>query len=449
MSQKISVKISKKIQNFSSSITLGGDKSLSHRGFLIASQCRGITRLQEVLESEDVKSTIECLKQLGVKIIKRKKDYLVFGNGLNSFTTPKTKKLNTGNSGTLARILMGLLTTHHNIKVKISGDSSLNKRDMERVIMPLSKIGCFFSKGKKTLPLVIQGTSLPLAQNHIEHLGSAQVKSSILMAAINTPGITTIEEKKPSRNHTENLLKAIGANIKIVKRKKYNLISLQGQKDMNKFSYKIPGDPSSSAFFIALALLSKNSILKIKNINLNPFRIGFIKILKKMNANIKITKTRKEFGEPVGDVLIKSSRLKPINFPKSAVSSTIDELPILFIIASLIKGTSKFSSIAELRKKESDRIKNIEVGLKKIGIKTMSTKSSLKIFGNPNIKIKKTLDVFPEKDHRIAMSFFCLGQILGGNIKIHNFETVNTSFPGFLNIMKKKIGAQFEIKKKY
>ena len=450
MSKKISVIIEKKIKKFNSSITFIGDKSLTHRGFLIASQCRGISRLKAVLESEDIKSTIQCLKKLGVKIIKKNNQYLVFGNGLISFMAPKTKRLNAGNSGTLVRILMGLLATHPNIRVKINGDSSLNKRDMARIINPLSKIGCIFiPKNKKNLPLLVQGTSMPLAQNHIENLGSGQVKSGIQMAALNTPGITTIEEKKLSRNHTENLLRAIGADIKIKRFKKHNLISLRGQKDINSFTLEIPGDPSSSAFFVALALLSKNSTLKIKNINLNPFRIGFINVLKKMKGNIKIIKTKKKFGEPVGDIIVKSSHLKSINFPEKAVSSTIDELPILFIIASQIKGVSTFSNIEELRKKESDRIKNIEIGLKKIGIKTISTKNSLKIYGNPNIKIKKTLEIFPENDHRIAMSFFCLGQILGGKINIHNFEVVNTSFPNFLTLMKKKIGAQFEIKKKY
>ena len=342
------------------------------------------------------------------------------------------------------------LSPNPNLKIKISGDKSLNGRDMKRITEPLSKIGCIFKpKHKKTLPLIVQGTSMPLAQTHIENIGSAQVKSSILMAALDTPGITVIKEEKISRNHTENLLSAIGADIVVKKDKKYNLISLRGQKDMDCFKFKIPGDPSSSAFFIALALLTKGSRLYIKNVNLNPLRIGFIKILKKMNANIKIKNLKRKFNEPVGDIVVKSSKLKPINFPKSEVSSTIDEFPILFVIASQIKGISNFSNIGELRKKESDRIKNIEIVLKKIGIRTISTKNSLKIFGNPKVQIKKSIQVYSKDDHRIAMSFFCLGQLLGGKIQINNFETVNTSFPKFLTLMKNKIGAKFEIKKKY
>lgn len=449
MKKSFSVVTKKKINKFNKTIFIQGDKSISHRGFLIASQCKGISYLKGVLESDDIKSTIKCLKNLGVKILKSKNKYIVFGNGLNSFKQPRKKMLHFGNAGTLARLLTGLLVTNSDIKVKLTGDKSLNKRDMKRIVEPLSKIGClFYPRKKNNLPLTLQGTSMPLAQNHIEKIGSSQVKSSILMAALDTPGITTIEEKKLSRNHTENLLKIIGADIKVKKFRNKKLILLRGQHEMNGFNLEISGDPSSSAFFIALALITKNSSLKIKNINLNPFRIGFIKVLKKMNAKIQLQNLKYKYGEKVGDIIVKTSNLKPINFPKNEVSSTIDELPILFILASLIKGVSKFSNISELRNKESDRIKSVEKGLNAIGIKTKSTKDSLKIFGNPNIKTKRILKIFSNNDHRIAMAFFCLGQLTGIKIIINNFETVETSFPQFLLLMK-KIGAKFETKKKY
>jgi 3-phosphoshikimate 1-carboxyvinyltransferase len=448
--KKISIIIKQKVKRFNTTITCEGDKSLSHRGFLLASQTRGVSRLKGVLESEDVLSTINCLKKLGVKIIKKKNQYFIYGNGLNSFKISKKILLDTGNSGTLTRLIFGLLATNTSTnKIIVSGDQSLNKRDMMRIINPLLKIGCNISpKNRKTLPLMIEGTSMPLAQHHTEHLGSAQVKSCILMAALDTPGITTIKEKKPSRDHTENLLRYIGADIKVKKFKNSNLLELRGQRDIDCFNLEIPGDPSSSAFFIALTLLTKKSSLKINNINLNPFRTGFIRVLKKMNANIKILNVKKKFGEYVGDILVKSSNLKPIKFPNKEISSTIDEFPILFIIASQIKGCSTFLNIEELRKKESDRIKNIEIGLKKIGIKIISTKKSLKIFGDPMKTIKKTLKIDPKSDHRIAMSFFCLGLLIKGKIKILNFNTVNTSFPKFLVLMKNKIGAKFEVKKK-
>jgi len=447
MNKNFSVLVKKKIKKFNQTILVESDKSISHRALLISSQCIGKSILNDVLESEDVKNTILCLKRLGVKIIKKNKKYIVYGNGLSSFKIINNKNLYAGNSGTLARMLISLLATQPNLKVKIYGDSSLNKRDMGRIISPLTKIGCnFYPRGKMTLPLTIEGTDMPLAQNHVESIGSAQVKSAILLSSLNTPGITTIKEKKISRNHTENLLGAIKADIKVKKFKKENFISLRGQKNIFGFNLEIPGDPSSAAPFIILTLLTPKSKLLIKNVNCNPTRIGFIKILKKMNANIKIKNLKKKSGELVGNIFIKSSLLKPIYCPKNLVPSSIDEFPLLFITSSILNGVSKFSGIGELRHKESDRIRSIEIGLKQIGIKTKSTKDSLKIIGNPKIKVKKNLTIFPKNDHRVAMSFFCLGQLIGGNIKINNFETVNTSFNKFLSIMK-KIGAKYEIKK--
>ena len=449
MIRKFSVLINNKIKKFKKSISVEGDKSISHRALLIASQCIGKSYLENILESEDVKNTIESLRKLGVKILKTNKVYVVYGNGLGSFKKPKGNIIYAGNSGTLARMLFPLLGTQKNLRVKIIGDNSLNKRDMKRVIEPLSKIGSsFYPKNKTTLPLLIEGTEMPLAQKHIETIGSAQVKSAILLAALNTPGITSVETNKISRNHTENLLATIGADIKIKKMKKGELITLRGQKNLSPFSIKIPGDPSSAAPFIVLALLTTKSKLIIKNINCNKTRIGFIDILKKMNADIRIKNLKKKSGELLGDIVIYSSSLKSINCPKNLVPLAIDEFPLLFAVAALLKGTSKFSGIKELRHKESDRIKSMEVGLNKIGIKTQSTIDTLKIYGNPNIKIKKTLVISPKEDHRIAMSFFCLGQLLNGKVKINNFQTVNTSFSKFLFTMK-KIGANFEIKKKY
>tara|TARA_B100000029_G_scaffold188852_1_gene186564 strand:+ start:5515 stop:6864 length:1350 start_codon:yes stop_codon:yes gene_type:complete len=448
MKKRFSVFINNKIKKFNKIINVEGDKSISHRALLIASQCIGISNIKNVLEGEDVGNTISCLKKLGIKIEKKDEKYIIYGNGLGGLRKPKNNFLYAGNSGTLARMLIALLATQDNFKTKIAGDNSLNKRDMKRIIDPLSKIGCnFYPKNKTTLPLIIEGTSMPLAQKHLETIGSAQVKSAILLAALNTPGITQIETKKISRNHTENLLAKIKANINIKKKKKGHLISLRGQKNLLGFSLTIPGDPSSAAPFIILALLTPGSKLLIKGINCNPTRLGFINVLKKMNASIKIKNIKMQSGEPIGDISVKSSNLKSINCPKKLVPSSIDEFPLLFIAASVTKGVSKFTGIRELRQKETDRIKNMESGLNQIGIKTKSTMDSLKIFGNPNIQIKKTLKIPSKLDHRIAIAFFCLGQLLNGKVEINNFETVNTSFPKFLLTMT-KIGATYETKKK-
>jgi len=449
MAKSISISINKKIKKFNKRLKISPDKSLSLRSLMIASQCIGISKIKNLLESEDVLNCLNALRTLGVKIIKKKNIYWVYGNGLNSFKiNKKITKIFVGNSGTTARLLCGLLSTYSN-KFYLYGDKSMNKRDMTRVIEPLKKIGCFFyPPKKKTLPLIMEGTSMPLAQKHVEKKGSAQIKSLILFSALSTPGTTVVHEEKISRDHTEIFLKEIKSHIKIKKFKKGNLISLKGQKNLYSFNYTVGSDPSSASFLIALTLLTPNSKLVLKNIICNPKRMGFLKILKdKMNANIKIKNLKKISGESLGTIIVKSSSLKPTECPKEMVPFLIDEFCILFIIAALIKGVSKFTGINELKHKESDRIRSMEIGLNKIGIKTKSTNNSLKIYGNPNIKIHEKLNFFSYGDHRVAMSWSILGLLIGGKFQIHNFETVKTSFPNFLSLIN-NIGGKVEIKKK-
>jgi len=282
MNKIISILVKGKINKFNKSINIPGDKSLSIRALILASQCIGLSKVTNLLESEDVLNCLKSLKSLGVKITKSSNTYSIYGNGLSSFKTKSNlTKIYVGNSGTTARLLSGILSTHPG-KFYLYGDSSMNKRDMSRVTTHLEKIGCFFyPKKKNTLPLTIKGTDMPLAQTHVESIGSAQVKSSILMAALNTPGVTQILEKKISRNHTEIFLKKINADIKIKKFKKKNLISLKGQKNLSSFNCHISSDPSSSAFLVTLALLTPKSQLLIKNVNCNATRQGFLNILKK------------------------------------------------------------------------------------------------------------------------------------------------------------------------
>ena len=447
MNKKFSVLIKNKAKSFNKTISVEGDKSISFRALMISSQCLGISHLKGILEGDDVKCCIKCLRDLGVKIIRKNRgEFFVYGNGENSFKQPKKRKLYFGNAGTLG-ILLGLLATNSNIKIKILGDKSLNKRNFQKFIEPLSKIGCTFKpKDKKTLPIIVQGTDYGLAQHHILDSGSAQSKACVLMAALNLPGITTIDERKLSRNHSELILKNIGADIQIKKRAKSNLISLRGQQNLKSFSLEVPGDPSSAAFFIALTLLTKGSSLTIKNVCLNYYRTGFIRCLKSMNGNIKIKNLRKKRFEILGDIIVKSSNLKPINFPKKEIISTLDELPIMFIITSQIKGVSTFNNIQVLRGKESDRIKKISENLNAFGINTRSTKSSLKIWGNPRVKHQGQIKIASTMDHRIQMSFCILSLITGFNVLIKGFETVSTSFPSFLKLLK-ELNIKYEIKK--
>ena len=456
MNKNFSVVINKKIKKFNKKIKIPevGDKSCSIRALIFASQCIGTSRIKNLLESEDVLNCVEALKTLGVKIIRSHKGlyYTVYGNGLNSYkTSNKIKKIWLGNSGTTVKILAGLLATQPG-KFLLTGDPSLQKRNMSRIISPLEKVGAFFyPEGKKTLPLMIEGTAMPLAQNHIENIGSASVKSCLLASFLSCPGISTITELKPSRSHTEIILKKIGADIKIKKLKKGNLITLKGQKNLHSFNYTVSPDPSSVAFLVAITLLTPDSKLVIKKCLLNNTRLGFYKLLKeKAKANIKVLNSKRssENGEFVGTIVVKSSSLKPINCPKELVPSLIDELPILFVIASLSKGVAKFNSIGELANKESPRATEMQKILTQVGIVSKITKNTMTIYGGKN-KIKnnnKSILVKTKHDHRILMSGVIMSLLTGINAKIKNFETVSTSFPSFIKLVR-LLGGKIEIKK--
>ena len=390
MKKKFSVLLNKKIEKFNKKIKIPGDKSCSIRALLFASQCIGISNIKNLLESDDVITCVNALRSLRVKIVKSKKIYKIYGNGLGSFNADKKIKIFVGNSGTTARLLTGFLATQPG-KFYLHGDRSMNKRDMSRVFKPLEKIGAFFyPENKKTLPITIEGTNIPLAQTHVENLGSAQVKSSLMAAFLNTPGRSTIIDEKVSRNHTEILLKKISADIKVKKLKKGNLISVKGQKNLHAFNYTVGNDPSSSAPLIVLTLLTPGSKLTLPGVICNDTRIGFIKILKKMNANIIIKNLKRDLnsGELLGTIVAYSSKLKPITVSKN-VPKFIDELPLLFICAALQNGISKFFNCGELIHKETNRLLEIKKILSQAGVKCKITKNSvITIYGKRKINVQ-------------------------------------------------------------
>ncbi|MDA9703254.1 3-phosphoshikimate 1-carboxyvinyltransferase [Candidatus Pelagibacter bacterium] len=444
-SRKFNLVLGQKIKSFKKTIKVDPDKSISIRSFLIGSISQNISSNKNVLESEDVLSTINCLKKLGVKIIKKaKSNYLVYGKGLGSFAARATTELNFGNSGTLARLLIGILSTTPNIKVKIKGDHSLNKRSMKALIELMSEFGAtFLPKNKYHFPLTLVSTDLPVGIQYKAGV-SAQLKSAVIFAGLNSYGNTKIIEKNKSRDHTENILSRNNQAIKI-KNGKEKIISVFGKKYLNSMNINVPGDPSSAAFFTALTLLNEKSSLKIKSVGLNPTRIGFYILLKKMGANIKFRNLKKENNELIGDIIIKSSKIKPIKASKDYYVNSTDEYPILFVIAGLTKGISVFKGIGELANKESNRIKEMQKILKQVGIKSVSKKNELKIFGKGMIDTKHKIIRVPNLgDHRICMSSFILAILTGSKTEIKNFETVFTSSPSFLKIMK-TLGAKFEI----
>ena len=446
--KSFSLNINHKIKPFVKSIKVDSDKSQSIRSFLIGSISQNISITRNVLESEDVFSTIDCLKKLGIQIKKVKpQKYRIHGKGLGSLFAKKNLELNFGNSGTLARLLIGILSTTPGIEVKVKGDSSLNKRSMQKLILLMSEFGAeFLPKNKFKFPLKLISTEMPIGINYQAGV-SAQLKSAVILAGLNSYGITKIVEKNKSRDHTENLLQKNSQAIKI-KKGKEKIISIFGKKNLEPINVVIPGDPSSAAFYTALTLLNQKSILKMKDVGLNPTRIGFYELLKKHGANIKFKNKKKQNNEVIGDIIVKSSKLKkPIIASKNFYEKTTDEFPILFCIAALTKGVSIFQGIEDLANKESNRIKEMQKVLKQIGIKSIFSKNKLKIFGNDLIKIRNKKVKIPNLgDHRICMSSTILSLITGIKTKINNFETVKTSSPNFLKIIK-SLGAKFEVAK--
>ena len=429
---KNKIEIFKTIKPFNKTLTIEGDKSLSIRWALLASQAVGKSKSINLLKSEDVINTLKCLKQLGVKIKLTKNSCELTGMGLNGFKYKKNLTLDAGNSGTLGRLILGLLV-HAKTKIKIKGDKSLSKRDFLRVTKPLQKFGAKFKTNSGKLPIIVKGTNFSKQIIYNETRGSAQCKSAVMLAALNTRGTTVIKAKK-SRNHSELLFKYLKLPIKILKKNDYDLIKIKGRSNIKPLNYKIPADISSSAFFIILTALSKKSKLKIKDVNINPTRVGVLQILKMMGVKIKVKDLRLYKGERIANIYIESSKnLKPINCPTKFNSAAIDEFLLIFLVAAKASGISYFKGLSELNQKESPRLKWGAKILSKIGIKTVVKNGNIKIYGNPNLKINKKIIIKNfMKDHRVFMASTIAALTFGGNWQIFDSSSIKTSFPSFL-----------------
>ncbi len=446
--KSFSLHVSQKIKPFQKTIQVDSDKSISIRSFLIGAISHNISEAKNVLESEDVMSCINCLKKLGVKIIKKKpKHYLIYGKGLGSFYAKKNAVLDCGNSGTTARLLVGLLSTNPDIHVKIKGDHSLNKRSMKKLIDLMSEFGTtFLPENKTTFPLTLISSPIPIGIEYKAGV-SAQLKSAVMLAGLNANGVTNVIEEKKSRNHTENMLLQNKKLIKIKKNKKgQNHIKIYGKEFLDPIKVNVGGDPSSAAFFTALTLLTPKANLKIQHVGLNPRRIGFYELLKKHGAKINFKNVKKINNELVGDIEVKHSKLRALKAGPEYYVSATDEYPILFVIAGLTKGTSIFKGIEDLANKESNRIEEMKKVLIQTGIKCKSTKNEMKVFGGSNINYNSSIKVPSLGDHRICMSTTILSLVTGIKSQIKNFETVGTSAPSFLKIVK-SLGGKFEVKK--
>ncbi len=433
--------IEKQISKFNKKIVVSSDKSISIRSILLASQAVGISKISNLLESEDVLNALKAIKKLGIHYRKSGNTYIIEGFGLNGFDTQKKITVNAGNSGTLARLILGLLVKSKK-RVKLIGDKSLSKRDFSRVINPLRKFGVNIKSKKNLLPIEILGSEFLRPITYDENIGSAQVKSCMILAALNTPGVSVFNTRA-SRNHTELMLKSLKYPLKIKKKGSNELIEIQGLSQFKGFDYKVPGDISSASFFIVLTLLSKKSEIVIKNVNVNKSRIGIINILNKMGANIKLKRKKTYKGEKIANIHVKSKEnLKAINCPPKLNSSAIDEFLIIFLVAAKSKGISKFKNLGEMNKKESKRLDLGVKFLKSIGIKVDRLKDNINIHGNPNLILYKNFEIKNFlKDHRIFFLSCITALTLGGKWKINDKDSIKTSFPNFLEILK-KIGAQ-------
>ncbi len=427
-----------KIKKFNNTINVTGDKSISIRWVIFSSLANGVSKAENLLMSEDVMASISAIKKLGIKVELKKNYCKIFGKGIDGYQYKKKLVIDAKNSGTLGRLILGLFVNTRN-PIKLIGDKSLSKRDFKRISDPLSKFGASFKlKDKKNLPLIINGSSNLKPIKYYERRASAQCKSAVIFAALRTKGTSIIKAKK-SRNHTELLCKYLNLPISVKNKENFDIIKVNKVKRIKILNYKIPSDISSSAFFIVLTSLSQNSKLIIKDVNINPSRIGIITILRKMGVKISLKNKKDYKGEKKADIEVNGpKKIKSINCSIKLNSKAIDEFLVIFLVAAKAQGVSHFKNLAELNQKESPRLIWGAKILKKMGIKTITTKDSIKIFGNPNLLINKKIEIKNFlKDHRVFMTSVIAALSFGGRWIIHDRDSIKTSFPTFLDIIKK------------
>ena len=434
---------SSKSSYLSGEIIIPGDKSISHRCIILSSLAIGESKITGLLKSSDVNCTINSMKSLGSCIdFNSSNECFINGIGIGSLRQPKAP-LDFGNSGTAARLILGLVSTYP-IETHFIGDDSLSQRPMRRVTDPLVDFGANFNlRNSEFLPIEVKGAEYPIPITHEMKVASAQVKSAIMFAGLNTPGITTIIEKEKTRNHTETLFKYYGYKINIEEKDGKNFISFEGQKTLNPVNIKVPGDPSSAAYPVVAGLICKDSSIKVKNVLFNPTRDGLYKCLDEMGANIRYSNKKIEAGEITYDIDVSSSTLSPIDIPANRAPTMIDDYPILAIAASMANGTSIFRGLSELKVKESDRLLGIYNILNKNGIDTRIEDNNLIIRGNSKGP-KGGAIIETNLDHRIAMSSIILGMVSDKPIEVDDTETIKTSFPEFIELMK-KLGAKLTV----
>ncbi|WP_417321458.1 3-phosphoshikimate 1-carboxyvinyltransferase [Erythrobacter aureus] len=415
-------------------IRVPGDKSISHRSLMFGALAVGRTRISGLLEGEDVLATAAALRAMGVHIERDGDEWVVHGVGVGGLLQPD-RALDMGNSGTSTRLLMGVIASH-GITATFTGDASLSKRPMNRVIDPLSTMGTSFTPSPGgTLPLTMEGMQPAVPITYRLPVASAQVKSAVLLAGLNTPGTTTVIEPVPTRDHTERMLRGFGAALTVEEADGERVIRIHGPAELRPCDIAVPGDPSSAAFFAVAASVVPGSDLVIENVGLNPTRDGIFRALELMGADIEKLDEREVGGEPVADLHVRHSHLRGIEVDPAIAASMIDEFPILFVAAAMAEGTTTTSGLEELRVKESDRLSAMATALREVGVTLEETDDGLIIEGSHGEPLPGGGTIATHLDHRIAMSMAIAGLVSRKGVEIDSTEPIATSFPNFTALL--------------
>lgn len=414
-------------------IRVPGDKSISHRSIMLGALAVGETRVTGLLEGEDVLSTAAAMRAMGAEVERTGEgEWRVHGVGVGGLLQPG-QALDMGNSGTSTRLLMGLVASH-GITASFIGDASLSKRPMGRVIEPLSRMGADFTASPGgTLPLMLRGACPAVPIEYRLPVASAQVKSAVLLAGLNTPGVTTVIEPIPTRDHSERMLRGFGAELTVdFDSAGERVIRIRGEAELRPQVIEVPGDPSSAAFFMVAALIVPGSDLTIENVGLNPTRAGLVEVLRAMGGQIEELNARVVGGEPVADLRVRHSRLQGIAVDPALAPSMIDEFPALFVAAALAEGTTVTTGLDELRVKESDRLSVMAAALTAAGARLTEQEDGLTIQGSGGDPLPGTASaIATHLDHRIAMSMAVAGLASRVGVEVDDTRPIATSFPTF------------------
>lgn len=416
-----------------------GDKSISHRALIFGALSTGVTRIKGLLEAEDVINTAKAVTALGAPAGKTGDIWEVKGRGTGGLSQPEAP-LDFGNSGTGTRLMMGVVAGHP-MTVTMTGDASLSKRPMRRVLGPLKEMGIeILEDGKETLPLTMRGSAELVPIEYVLPVPSAQVKSAILIAGLMAPGETTVVEKEATRDHTERMLRYFGASVQTIERDGLTRITIKGPAEMTGRDVTVPGDPSSAAFLICAALLVPGSDVTVQGVLVNPTRTGLYTTLREMGADITFLNEREEGGEPIADIRARYSKLKGVEVPAARAPSMIDEYPVLACVAGFAQGITRMNGLAELKVKESDRLAATAAGLHANGVTAEVEGDTLIVHGNGHVSGGGSVKT--HLDHRIAMAFLTMGLASEKPVTVDDTTMIATSFPEFRGLME-TLGARY------